>query len=126
MGDLTIAAGNAVTPATIWWVTVGIFLTAWPFLFDSVVGLPLPARIAVAIAILAPLSLMLGVPFAYGIRLLNQRNPEIIPWAWAVNGCFSVVGSILTVVASMTLGFSATLVMATLIYLIAFAALRRA
>jgi ABC-type Mn2+/Zn2+ transport system permease subunit len=69
--------------------------------------------------------LLLGIPFAYGIRVLNERSPALIPWAWAINGCFSVVGSILTVVISMTLGFSAVLCIAALIYTSAFWALRR-
>jgi hypothetical protein len=69
-------------------------------------------------------SLLLGVPFAYGIRLANERNPAIVPWAWAVNGCFSVVGSILTVIVSMTAGFAVTIILAVLVYVTAFAGLR--
>ena len=105
---------------------IGVFLLVWPSLYPAAVGLPLAARISISVAILAPLSLLLGVPFAYGIRLANARNPAIVPWAWAVNGCFSVVGSILTVIVSMTAGFAATLMLAVLIYAAAFAGLRDA
>jgi hypothetical protein len=104
-------------------VCVGAFLLAWPALFGAWVGFPLAARIALAVAILAPLSLLLGVPFAYGIRLLRVEGPEMVPWAWAVNGCASVVGSVATVVLSMTLGFAATLALAVVVYALAFASL---
>jgi hypothetical protein len=68
---------------------------------------------------------LLGVPFAYGIRRLREQSPGILPWAWAVNGCASVVGSILTVILSMTLGFAATLALAVGVYALAFASLPR-
>ena len=79
---------------------------------------------SVAVALLAPIGLLLGVPFAYGIRVLDERNPSLIPWAWSINGCLSVMGSILTVVISMNLGFRVVLVAAVLVYVIAFGALR--
>ena len=86
-------------------------------------GLPLAARIAITIALLAPVSLLMGVPLAYGIRLLNRLNPSLVPWAWAVNACFTVVGSILTVILSMNLGFDLVLAFSMLLYALAFAAL---
>jgi hypothetical protein len=129
LGSLVSERWFRTTPARAAWVPVGIaacvgaFLLAWPALFAALVGLPLVGRVALAVAILAPLSLLLGVPFAYGIRRLREEGPEIVPWAWAVNGCASVVGSIATVILSMTLGFAATLGLAVGIYALAFASL---
>ena len=45
---------------------------------------------------LAPLGFLLGVPFSHGLRVMAQARPELGPWAWAINGCLSVVGSVLT------------------------------
>ena len=59
----------------------------------------------------------------YGIRLLDRSNPSLIAWAWAVNGSLSVVGSILTVIVSMNFGFAAVLLLAALLYPLAFLAL---
>jgi hypothetical protein len=129
LGSLVSERWFRKAPARAAWVPVGIaacvgaFLLAWPALFASLVGLPLSGRVALAVTILAPLSLLLGVPFAYGIRRLREEGPEIVPWAWAVNGCASVVGSIATVILSMTLGFAATLGLAVGIYALAFASL---
>jgi hypothetical protein len=77
-------------------------------------------RIIVCIFILAPISLLLGIPFAYGIRLLNRFNPTIVPWAWAVNGSMTVIGSITAVILSMNLGFNAVMITAVLIYFLDF------
>jgi hypothetical protein len=131
MGSLVLAGRFSTTAPQIWVVPLGLLgLLASFVLFaadfiNALIGLPLPARIMMTILILTPISLLLGVPFAYGIRVLNERNPTIIPWAWGVNGCFSVIGSILTVVISMNLGFRTVLCMAGVIYLVAFWALRR-
>lgn len=113
----------------VWIVPVGIALllaAAIPgstALVRGVIAEPLPVRILAAIGVLAPISLLLGVPFAYGVRRLNQLNPGLIPWAWAVNACCTVVGSILAMIVAMNLGFNCVLMLSGLIYLIGFAAL---
>jgi hypothetical protein len=105
-------------------VLLGLFILLSPEMVQSWIGWPLAARILVAVGILAPISILLGVPFAYGIRLLNRFNPTIIPWAWAVNACATVVGSILTIILSMNFGFNAVLIGAILIYFVTFFSVR--
>jgi hypothetical protein len=46
-------------------------------------------------------------------------------WAWGINGCLSVLGSIASVVLSMNFGFSVVMWIAVVIYGIGFAALHR-
>ncbi len=131
LGSLLLSGRFSTTSRRIWIVPLGILVCVAgaalysPQLVAALIHLPLAARFAVTVGLLAPLSMLLGVPFAYGVRLLDERRPEIIPWAWAVNGCLSVVGSVLTVVVSMNLGFAAVLWGAGAVYVIAFAALRR-
>jgi len=104
---------------------LGLFILFSPEMVQAWIVWPRAARIMVTIAILAPISLLLGIPFAYGIRLLNQFNPTLIPWAWAINGCLSVIGSVLTVVISMNFGFNMVLILSILIYFAGFAAIQR-
>lgn len=96
-----------------------------PVMVKSLIASALPVRILACAALLAPLGLLLGIPFAYGLRTIGEHAPELTPWAWAINGCTSVVGSILTVVLSMNFGFSAVLWIASLLYVAGFAALNR-
>jgi hypothetical protein len=66
---------------------------------------------------LAPLGLALGLPMPSGIRLLAQRAPELIPWAWGVNGAASVLGSVAAIALAMVWGFDQALLVAALLYL---------
>lgn len=88
----------------------------------SVIAEDLTTRALVAGAMTAPLALLLGMPFAHGVGLLRKLSPGFVPWAWAVNGSASVVGSVVTVIVSMNFGFRAVLIAAIVIYAIAFLA----
>lgn len=81
-------------------------------------------RVAAAVLVLAPTGLILGTAFPAGIRLLAQRAPELVPWAWAVNGFMSVVGSVLCALLALELGFTRVLLLGVAVYLLGFAALR--
>jgi hypothetical protein len=96
------------------------YLACLPALLAAARGLDTPLRIAVAIAAIAPLGLLMGVPFPWGVRTAGGESPPLVAWAWAVNGGASVFGSTLAVVISMTYGFSATLGCALFAYLLAF------
>jgi len=78
-------------------------------LFRLTLGLPLGCRFVVAVLTLAPLGFLMGVPFPKGIGLLERGAPRLIPWAWAVNGCTSVLSSILAALGAVSWGFSAVL-----------------
>jgi spermidine synthase len=101
-------------------VVVMLALSAW-FLergMPELLGFGFSARVALGIATLAPVSFTLGLPFPVGIRILDARAPQLISWAWACNGCLSVVGSVLGVMISMEWGFSTTLAVAAGCYVI--------
>jgi hypothetical protein len=104
---------------------VGGFLALSPWVIEHAIASPLPLRVGLALAMIAPMALALGAPFAHGIAALTRLDPSAVPWAWAVNACCTVVGSIGTVVLSMNLGFSAVLVIAVAIYAVGFAAVRK-
>jgi hypothetical protein len=87
-----------------------------PPLIDVAIPWPLPFRIGVAVAILVPLGVLLGMPLPGGMRLLAMRRPDIIPWGWGLNGAFSVVGATLAVFIAMNWGFSTALITAALVY----------
>jgi hypothetical protein len=75
------------------------------------------ARLLVSFIIVAPLGFLMGMPFPLGIRLLSLSNKRYINWAWAVNGCASVIGSILPMMMALYFGFSRVYVFAGAIYL---------
>lgn len=89
---------------------------------------PLFARILVAFALLAPLGLCLGMFMPLGLRTVGALTPfadEYVAWGWAINGVFSVIGSVLTTILSMTFGFRTVQTMAVAAYLVAGVAMWR-
>lgn len=86
-----------------------------------VLGLPLAARMVIAILTIAPLALLMGVPFPSGIVALEARRSGLIPWAWGTNGYASVIGSVLAALIALSWGFSLVMLLAGAGYLLAWA-----
>jgi hypothetical protein len=93
-----------------------VYAVALPPLLSAGRGLPIATRILVAVVTIAPLGFLMGVPFASGLRRASGESKGLVPWAWAVNGGASVFGSTLTVLVSMTYGFTASFVGGALSY----------
>jgi hypothetical protein len=85
-------------------------------LFRAMLGLPLVARLWLTVLSLAPLGFLMGIPFPSGLEWLRQRASGLIPWAWAVNGCASVLASVLAVLIALSAGFSWVLAAGALAY----------
>ena len=80
-----------------------------PSLVQSAIGWPLPLRIVLATVLMAPAGMLMGVPLPAGVRLLSATQPQLVAWAWGMNGALSVLGATLAVFIAMNWGFSATL-----------------
>jgi hypothetical protein len=91
-----------------------------PPLSKAVGALPLILKVTTFFLILMPLGIFMGMPFPSGLRLIGERNEGLIPWAWAINGCLSVIAPILTIMAAMAAGFRVVLWIGASAYLIAF------
>jgi hypothetical protein len=66
----------------------------------------------------APVSLALGLPFPLG--LIQVGDGRALPWAWGLNGAFSVVATPLANLMSRDVGFSSLLIVAAGLYALAF------
>jgi SAM-dependent methyltransferase len=102
-----------------------LYLGILPGLFQTLTHLSDAAKIAVSIALIAPLAICMGMPFPTGTMRLASTAQESIPWAWAINGFASVVGAVLATLLAIHLGFAVVILLAVLIYGMAAAALRR-
>lgn len=54
---------------------------------------PWAMRTALLVIALAPISLALGFPFPLGLDRFQKEGAGLLPWAWALNGAFSVVAT---------------------------------
>ena len=92
-----------------------------PSLLRQATALPMAGRVILSIILIMPLGIFLGMPFPSGIRLVSKEAPALIPWAWGVNGFFTVIGSVVALMLSMMIGFQAVLWIAIGIYLFSMA-----
>jgi hypothetical protein len=86
---------------------------------------PLLLKIILSFILLMPAGILMGIPFPLGISLLHTTAPRLIPWAWAVNGCFSVLAPILAVMLALSAGYHLVLFAGAAMYLVAFWIIRR-
>jgi hypothetical protein len=96
--------------------------------FDSLLAQSLGVRLVIALLVLLPLGVCLGMFMPVGLARvvqLTDQGEQYVAWAWAVNGFFSVIGSVLTTILSMSFGFHAVQYAALGFYLIAAVAFSR-
>src|SRR6185295_8442104 len=99
---------------------------ALPRLVPALLWLPLWGRIGVAIVLIAPLGLAMGMPFPRGLRETGNGSLPAPPFYWGLNGIMSVIGSVTTVFVALMAGFQAAMLMGSACYLLAALAARRA
>ncbi|MEE8622917.1 MAG: SAM-dependent methyltransferase, partial [Alphaproteobacteria bacterium] len=93
-----------------------------PVLFDWLIPLPQAAKVLVSILLIAPLAFCMGMPFPLGLRQVSERAPELVPWAWGINGCASVLSAVLATLLAIHFGFTVVIALALALYALAVAA----
>ena len=101
-------------------VAIGVFsliyLVVLPGLFRLLMPLPDALKIPLSIALIAPLAFAMGMPFPLGLARTAGRAASLVPWAWGVNGCASVVAAILATMLAIHFGFGVVIFLAVLLY----------
>jgi len=103
-------------------VLLFIFNHIHPFILSYLLSQPLPVKIFFLSLSLFPLGFFMGIPFPMGIKLIGQTDHLLIPWAWAINACLSVLAPILATMLAIGTGFNVVLWGALLSYFIALVA----
>jgi hypothetical protein len=78
-------------------------------LVTSTTSMATGLKVLLAFLWMVPPAVLMGVPFPVGLRSLATRNESLIPWAWGINGCTSVIGAVLAAALAPVLGFTALL-----------------
>jgi spermidine synthase len=92
------------------------YLVFLPPLFRELMALPDGIKIALSVALIAPLAFAMGMPFPLGLASVAAQAETLLPWAWGINGFASVVAAILAAVLAIHLGFNAVVLLALLLY----------
>lgn len=101
-----------------------LYLFVLPLLFRLLVGVPDVLKICVSLLLIAPLAFCMGMPFPLALSRVAASAPELVPWAWGVNGCASVLSAILATLLAMNIGFTWVVLIAIALYLVAAMTLR--
>ncbi|MDX1711559.1 MAG: SAM-dependent methyltransferase, partial [Rhodovibrionaceae bacterium] len=102
-----------------------MYILAGPALLNAAMAWPLPVKIALALALQAPIAFAMGMPLPLGIARISEGASELVPLAWGVNGCASVVSTVLAALIAIHAGFTVVVAIALALYLLAALAYRR-
>ena len=114
---LQAGRGRPLLPATLA-ITLFAMSYLWllPHLLPWLSTLPDPAKAVIALLLIAPLAFCMGMPFPVGLTQVARHAPALLPWAWGVNGCASLLSAILATLLAVHFGFNWVIVGAVLLY----------
>lgn len=98
----------------VWAVVVLLFLQE---LILATLGLPWLVRAGLVLLVAAPVSVALGLPFPLGLTRVGSGG--FLPWAWGLNGAFSVVSTPAANLMAIGFGYDRVLLCALLLYVTA-------
>ncbi len=104
-------------------IVIAWVVAAWFFLDPLLLALlaaPIAIKWLVLLAVSAPLSIALGFPFPLGLYLFRGDRSHFLPWAWSLNGSFSVIATPLANVLAVTLGYKIVLAISAAMYALVF------
>jgi hypothetical protein len=108
-------------------IAVVVVVTAVGIITPSVIhgaaAYTTPARILVSLALLAPLGLTMGMPFAIGMHTVAQNEGAPMAFMWAVNGATSVCASVFAVVFAVFFGIQQSYFAGVVAYVVAMGAM---
>ena len=99
-------------------------LPAQGFISHQILKAPFIPRLIIAFLILLPPGFLMGFPFPLGMRYMLTNTVQRA-YAWSVNGCASVLTSIISAQIAISFGIHLILVCAIFAYLLAFLSSRK-
>lgn len=92
------------------------WLALFPVLQSTLGPQPLALRMLTVTLLLLPLAFLMGMPFPVGLRALSGRAAGLVPWAWGINGCASVISATAVPLLAAEIGLGALILCGALGY----------
>ncbi|MFH1774842.1 MAG: hypothetical protein ABH874_07795 [Methanobacteriota archaeon] len=101
--------------------SLAIFLWAFilPKLIYGYMYLSILKKVLLSIAFLAPLAVLMGMPFPTGLRITSSLSNRDVIWMYGINGAGSVIGAIIGILIAFNYGYSYSLFAGGIIYSLA-------
>jgi len=96
-----------------------IYLVWLKDVFALFIHLPDWTRISFSLLVIAPLAFFMGMPFPSGLGRVSSSVPFLVPWAWGINGCFSVISTVLATTLAISGGFNRVIGISLALYALA-------
>lgn len=116
-----------VSPEGRWWLPFwGVAVTGFGLLalhariFHALLAQPMAIRVAACALLIFPLGFFLGMPFPLGTLVAERQSRGAVAWGWGMNGLFTVIGGLGSILVAIAWGFQATIAVALTIYIAAF------
>jgi len=97
-----------------------IYLLFLRGLFLALIAFPDWVKIIISLGFIFPLAFFMGMMFPLGLSRVSEKRPLLVPWAWGINGCASVISAVLATVLAVSWGFTLVGVLAILLYTLAY------
>lgn len=95
------------------------YVVLLPEIIYSVIAEEFEIKVMISVCILFPIGLLMGMPLPTVMRLIMSHKPTHVPWMWAINGSFSVLGAVLSVALGILYGSSYAMILGIIIYFLA-------
>jgi hypothetical protein len=103
--------------ATILLLAISLF--CFSIFIPKILALSTPLQYFLSLLLILPSGVLIGMPFPLGMRCL-LKHPEQRAYAWAANGCASVLTAIVSAQIAISVGIPAVMLCAVFAYLLAF------
>lgn len=101
--------------------SLGVAYTIFtPEIGERIIHLELFHRFIIVFLTTMPLGFCLGIPFPMGLNALHEWSPSLVPLAWAINGCLSVLSPIIAVMIALSADFTSVVWIGSAAYLVAY------
>ncbi len=94
-----------------------IYLGFFKYLLPELIQLNIFFKILITILLLMPLGFFMGIPFPQAVNFLKRINQSKVPWAWGINGFFSVISILSATICAIVFGFNIVFLVACVCYL---------
>ena len=103
------------------WIAAAVAIAAFALspILHATVTAPLAAKVVISVLLVAPLGILMGMPFPWGLKTLEKWQPNAVRWAWSVNAASSVLGSALAIIIGLYFGLTATILLGAALYVVA-------
>jgi predicted membrane-bound spermidine synthase len=90
-----------------------------PVVFSYCSGWGNLSKVLMTVVLIVPLGFCMGIPFPLGMNRLHGWTSQLVPWAYGINGCASVLSSLIATCIAIPWGFRTVILLAGILYSIA-------